>query len=303
MKKKKNQAAWHHLCHRPQPTHLHHLKKKICSKVPRGAKPGGDGAPRSRVEPHPPAGRERERPARLPALPALLLPVPLLLTARKPASASPTRDAPSSPCPKANATRRCSRSRPRRQQRESSSLGRGERAGAPGAPRHSRRRSLLPAPRIPTWEAARGYGQELRSSYRRWKPYCCVRLRRGSAASFTFSCRCFLTLIPPPPCAPSPPSPPRPSLANSVSYRTPLVPCCTPAPETGIKNRSCPSSRQSPHRRRRKTAKRAQAASGGGTGAAERLPNRRPMRPAPAGARDPHTGAAWGENIKFGEKK
>lgn len=186
---------------------------------------------------------------------------------------------------------------------------RGGRAGAPGAPPaavppavpachlgglvHGRR----PEVTARNYEVATGARSPIAASV---SP---LRLRRGSAASFTFSCRCFLTLIPPPPSAPSPPTP-HPSFANSdsVSYRTPLVPCCTPAPETGIKNRSCPSSRQSLHRRRRKTAKTAQAASGGGARSSRKPPERPPHAPRSApgtgapraeeGSR--HAGAAWG---------
>lgn len=41
-----NQPARHQLCHRPPPTHFHHLKKKISGKVPRGAKPASPLPPR-----------------------------------------------------------------------------------------------------------------------------------------------------------------------------------------------------------------------------------------------------------------
>lgn len=136
------------------------------------------------------------------------------------------------------------------------------------------------------YEVATGAGSPIAASV---SP---LRLRRGSAASFTFSCRCFLTLIPPLPSAPSPPTP-HPSFANSdsVSYRTLLVPCCTPAPETAIKTRSCPSSRQSLHRRRRKTAKTAQAASGGGARSSRKPPETPPHAPRSA----PGTGAPRAE--------
>lgn len=136
-----------------------------------------------------------------------------------------------------------------------------------------------------------------------------LELRRAPPASFTFRCRCFLTLIPSQPSAPSPP-PSLPSSRRRVSYRKPLVPCCTPAPERGIKHRSSPSSRQRLHRRRRTAAKAALAASGGGAG--ESLPERRPMRPlrrapAPLGRRKgpptPPPTRPPGRNLKTTAKK
>lgn len=76
------------------------------SRAGRSRARGGSGQPR-----HP--GNQTRQPCR----PSRCFPVPVVLRARKPASAAPRRAPPSSPCPKENATRRCSRSRPRRHQR------------------------------------------------------------------------------------------------------------------------------------------------------------------------------------------
>lgn len=78
--------------------------------------------------------------------------------------------------------------------------GRGEAGPGPGslpaaavAPPGSRRSqpggSLASAPCVPSRrtrksEAARGYGEELRSSYRRWKPDCCINHSLQAATSF-----------------------------------------------------------------------------------------------------------------------
>lgn len=174
------------------------------------------------------------------------------------------------------------------------------------SPRSARRqRSGRASRRARQSAAAGGYGEELEVAPGSGSPIAApvspLELRRAPPASFTFRCRCFLTLIPSQPSAPSPP-PSLPSSRRRVSYRKPLVPCCTPAPERGIKHRSSPSSRQRLHRRRRTAAKAAPAASGGGAG--ESLPERRPMRPlrrapAPLGRRKgppslPPGGAAGG---------
>jgi len=161
-----------------------------------------------------------------------------------------------------------------------------------------RQRSLLPAPgaagpavpglvnrRRPgvtarNYEVAGGAGSPAAASI--FPP---LGLRPAPPASVTFSCRCFLTLIPPPPSAP----PPQNSDRHNVSYRKPLVLGCTPAPETGIKTRSSPSSRQSLHRRRRKAAKTAQAASGGGAGS-RREPPETPPHALRSGHRCPRGG-------------
>lgn len=190
-----NQSARHQLCHRPPPTHLHHLKKKISSKVPQGAKPAsprppgepggvrhgeqrgaagssGEPAPPSPVEPcrwrgrAAPGTQGTRPPARQPGRPSPCFPVPVVLRGRKPASAARRRDPPSSRCPKENATRRCSRSRPRRHQRGvptrdgwgEGRQGRGSSRSPGGSPAGG---PCVPSRRTRTWEAARGYGEEL----------------------------------------------------------------------------------------------------------------------------------------------
>lgn len=261
--------------------------------------------------------------------PPLAFPVPVLPHGSKPARAARGGDPPSSPGLEETATRRCSQSRAAAVRAAGISVaspreaggGEGRQGRGPGslpaaalAPRGSRRGqpggSLARGPCVPSRrtrksEAAGVCGEELRSSYRRWKPYCCIKLSAPAATSFAsiiyFLLQVLFNFDPTAAACASPPLP-RPSDRDSVSYRKPLVLCCTPAPETGIKNRSSPSSRQSPHRRRRKAARRAQAASGGGARSRGKPPETPPHAPRSApgtgapGAENgtPHTGSAWG---------
>lgn len=163
--------------------------------------------------------RHAGNPTRQSAGPSPCFPAPVLLRPKKPASASPRRDPPSCPppAPKRMQLGSAPRAAPADISVASPREAGGERAGRAGVP-VAPPAAVLPAvppchpgglvhgrrPEVTArnYEVATGAGSPIAASV---SP---LRLRRGSAASFTFSCRCFLTLIPPPPSAPSPPTPP-----------------------------------------------------------------------------------------------